>query len=180
MKMTRALLGTALTVLICSPLAGQEPTGGAAPMQGMMQGTMMPCMQPAGDGAGAGMPGMPTQGMSGTHGQPMQQGPGMQGMQGMQGMHMSGAANMQEMACDCPMCAGQHALAGLLGRPAGNLGLTEAQTAELSAITARAREEARAILTPEQRSALDAQAANPTGMCMWMHGGAPAGAHPQP
>ena len=173
MKMTRALLGTVLTVLICSPVAGQEPTGGAATVQGMMQDTMMPCMQPAGDGAGAGMPRTPMPGMSGMQGQPLQQGPGMQGM------HMGGAADMQEMACDCPMCAGQHALAGLLGRPAGNLGLTESQTAELSAITARAREEARAILTPEQRSSLDAQAANPTGMCMGMHGGAPADAHPQ-
>lgn len=68
-----------------------------------------------------------------------------QGTQGMQGMEMMGGHGQ-----------GMQGPAALLGRPVGPLGLTVEQTVELDAILARAREAALAVLTPEQRTSLEA------------------------
>jgi hypothetical protein len=90
---------------------------------------------------------------------------GTQGMQGMQGMQPDQAA-MPSMECDCAACTARAGFAALLGKGAGALTLTSEQTTELDAILARAHEAALAVLSAEQRTALQAHAAAPGGGCM--------------
>lgn len=175
MMIMRSSVAAALALVLASPVAGQEPTPPTAEPMPMMQ-HMMSCMHA---NASAETPAMPMQGMPMMQGTPMMQGmmPG-QGMQGMQGAGMGVGAGGANMPMDqCPGCASQDGFAALFGRPAAGLTLTSEQRTEVDAILSRARNEALALLTAEQRTALEARHAAPGGMCM-MHGQATPEAQP--
>ena len=146
----RALLGAALTVLVASAGEAQQPAEPPA------SPSTMDCMMHS-------MQGEQTQGMQAGMGMHTQGAPG--GGMGMHGMQPDGAAT-PSMACDCAGCATRAGFAALLGGGAGALTLTNEQTSDLDAIMGRAREAALAVLTAEQRAALEAQSAGPAGGCM--------------
>lgn len=153
----RVLLGAALTLLVASGGHAQQPTE-------------PPAMQPAMDCMMHAMQGM--QGMQGGMAMPAQSAPGREmNMHGMQANQAAGS-----MECGCAGCA-RAGFSALLGKGAGALTLTTEQTTELDAIMGRAREAALAVLTAEQRDALEAQAAAPAGGCM--NGGTGTAAEPQ-
>ena len=96
------------------------------------------------------------QGMMQMHGQ--QGGQGMEGMQGMSGMGQQQA--MQGGTC---VTSGvQAGLSALLLGGVTDLGLTDAQTSSLQAILEKARTDALAALTPEQRQKLEAAPSVPS------------------
>jgi hypothetical protein len=85
----------------------------------------------------------------------------MQAMQQMMEMHgqqgMSGMGQQQAMqGGTCVTSGGQAGLSALLLGGGTDLGLTEAQTSALQAILEKARTDALAALTPEQRQKLEA------------------------
>jgi hypothetical protein len=128
-----------------------------------MPGMMMPGMQTP----ETQMPGMQT---------PETQMPGMQmpgmmpgqdtGGHGPPGAGADPATGASMPQSDCAECSSRSGLAALLGRPIAGLTLSTDQQAELDAIVTRARTDALAVLSAEQRAALEAQAAVPGGMCM--------------
>ena len=96
------------------------------------------------------------QGMMQMHGQ--QGGQGMEGMQGMSGMGQQQA--MQGGTC---VTSGvQAGLSALLLGGVTDLGLTDAQTSSLQAILEKARTDALAALTSEQRQKLEAAPSVPS------------------
>lgn len=97
---------------------------------------------------------------------------GMQGMEGMQGMQ--GMGQQQAMQGTCFASDPEVGLSTFLLGSASDLGLTEAQRAQLQSVLDRARNEALEALTSEQRQKLeDAPAARP--MCQQTGGSAAGG-----
>jgi hypothetical protein len=150
--LTRSFLALALALGLGSTVAGQEPS---APTSEPMR-PMMDCMH---SDSTMQMHGMPMGGMM------MMMGEGM-GMRGMESVPSPSAETMD----GCSGCNSRNSLAALFGRPIAGLTITEEQRAELDALVDRARSEALAVLTPEQRTALEAQAPAAAGMCVPMPG----------
>jgi hypothetical protein len=93
------------------------------------------------------------------HMQQMMQAHGSQGGMDMQGRSM----DMQSSAC--VVSGPESVLSALSLGSVADLGLTEAQSTELAAILERARDEARAALTDEQRARLAAAPSQQGAAC---------------